>query len=149
MESKRLTVILSPAEVELVEQIRLRDGIPVAEQIRRALKQWAEARRPREGWGASPLQPVRDTLAQFDALSDRVVDGFLQTPGPPDPAKTAAIRARFDRTQATAVRDPSVPGRRARLRESVRVRDRAAVAPGDESPGARWWRERQTPSDGD
>jgi len=42
--------------------------------------------------------PDRGVVAipDFDALSDAVVDAFLATAPPPDPARTARIRAKFD-----------------------------------------------------
>jgi len=134
---KRLTVILSAAEARVLDEIRSRDGIPVAEQIRRALRAWTQAH-------GAPAHPLPGTPEPVGASGVGHADlRMLMDDAERIRRRRARVRARLERE----AKGPPKPTTRSRVRaaERVAVRDSAAGrAAGEESPGAKWWRERQT-----
>jgi hypothetical protein len=136
---KVFTLRLSDEDWAWLEQVKARDGVAVTEQLRRAVALWLADR-----MAAGPL-------------TNPVVDGFLQAEPPPDPVRTARVKARFAAKQApsaphTVGTDPPTPANdpvgRFQTRtpldteadEPVEVQDAVEAR---ESPGTRWWRERQ------
>jgi len=93
---KVFTLRLSDEDWAWLEQVKARDGVAVTEQLRRAVALWLADR-----MAAGPL-------------TNPVVDGFLQAEPPPDPVRTARVKARFAAKQApsaphTVGTDPPTP----------------------------------------